>query len=244
MQPESPPKRTCIAGPRNDAERREEHVIATDPPTYRRSLLRQERSFNTRRSILQAAARLLGEREFESTTVEDICAEAGVGRSTFYLYFSTKDEVLIALARATARGVSNDVDSWINAGSIDESLQIFIDALVRRMESVPKGLAALVMRRVSAANVSPRPVPGDPVLFDDILAGIVRKGQGRGDVRSDLDARDIGEAMAGMTLDALERWAGGQQRRTLRKTLEFQFRLVLEGVRAPGRSPLLQKRGR
>ena len=152
------------------------------------------------------------------------------------MYFSTKDELLIALARATARGVSNDVDSWINAESIDESLRIFIDALVRRMESVPKGLAALVMRRVSAANVSPRPVPGDPVLFDDILAGIVREGQRRGDVRSDLDARDIGEAMAGLTLDALQRWAGGQQRRTLRKTLELQFTLVLEGVRAPGRS--------
>jgi AcrR family transcriptional regulator len=211
-------------------------VTATDPPAYKRSLLRQERSLNTRRAILQAALRLLGEQDFESITVEDICVNAGVGRSTFYLYFSTKDELLIALARATARGVSNDVDSWINAGSIDESLRIFIDALVRRMESVPKTLAVLVMRRVSVANVSPRPVPGDPVLFDDILGGIVREGQRRGDVRSDLDAGDIGEAMAGMTLDALQRWAGGQQRRTLRRTLELQFRLVLEGVRASDHS--------
>jgi AcrR family transcriptional regulator len=209
-------------------------VTTTDPLPYKRSLLRQERSFNTRRAILQAATRLLGEQDFESTTVEEICVVAGVGRSTFYLYFSTKDQLLIALARATARGVSNDVDSWINARSIDESLQIFIDALVRRMESVPKRLAALVMRRVSAANVSPRPVPGDPVLFDDILAGIVREGQRRGDIRSNLDARDIGEAMAGMTLDALQRWAGGQQRRTLRKTLELQFSLVLEGIRGAG----------
>jgi AcrR family transcriptional regulator len=212
-------------------------VTATDPPAYKRSLLRQERSINTRRSILDAAARLLRDRQFESTTVEDICAEAGVGRSTFYLYFSTKDEILIALARATARGVANDVDNWNAAGTVDESVQIFIDALVRRMEGVPKGLAAHVMRRVSAANVSPRPIAGDPVLFDDILAGIVRKGQATGDVRPDLDARDVGEAMAGMTLDALERWAGGPRRRSLRTTLEFQFRLVLDGLRTPGRSP-------
>jgi AcrR family transcriptional regulator len=211
-------------------------VTASEPPPYKRSLLRQERSFNTRRAILQAAAHLLGEQDFDSTTVEDICADAGVGRSTFYLYFSTKDELLIALARATAEGVSNDVDSGINDGSIDESLQIFIEALVRRMEGVPKGFAALVMRRVSTANVSPRPVPGDPVLFDDILARIVREGQRRGDIRSDLDARDIGEAMAGLTLDALQRWAGGQRGRTLHRTLELQFSLVLDGVRASSRS--------
>ena len=57
------------------------------PQPYRRSLLRQERSQNTRRSILRSAAGLWAERDFDSTTVEDICAAAGVGRSTYYLYF-------------------------------------------------------------------------------------------------------------------------------------------------------------
>ena len=185
--------------------------VTTEPQPYKRSLLRQQRSLNTRRAILRAAARSFSEQDFDSTTVEEICAAAGVGRSTFYLYFDSKERLLIELARATARGVSSEVDAWVDAGSVDHALRVFIDGLVRRMEGTPKSLAALVMRRVSAANVTSRPVPGDDVLFDDIFAGIVRDGQQRGEIRTDLDARQVGEALAGMTLDALQRWAGGDQ---------------------------------
>jgi AcrR family transcriptional regulator len=163
--------------------------------------------------------------------VEDICGAAGVGRSTFYLYFDSKECLLIELARATARGVSSEVDAWVEAGSVDHALRVFIDGLVRRMEATPKSLAALVMRRVSAANVTSRPVPGNGVLFDDIFAGIVRDGQQRGEIRTDLDAREVGEALAGMTLDALQRWAGGDQEQTLRRSLEFRMNLVLSAIR-------------
>lgn len=205
--------------------------MTTEPQPYRRSLLRQQRSLNTRSAILRAATRSFSERDFDSTTVEDICAAAGVGRSTFYLYFDSKESLLIELARATARGVSSEVDAWVDAGSVHHALRVFIDGLVRRMEATPKPLAALVMRRVAAANVTSRPVPGEPVLFDDILAGIVRDGQQRGEIRTDVDAREVGEALTGMTLDALERWAGGDQEQTLRHALEFRLNLVLSALR-------------
>ena len=205
--------------------------MTSGPQPYKRSLLRQERSLNTRRAILRAAARSFSEQDFDSTTVEDICAAAGVGRSTFYLYFDSKERLLVELASATARGVSSDVDAWVDAGSVDHAVHVFIDGLVRRMEGIPKSLAALVMRRVSAANVTPRPVPGDPVLFDDIFAGIVRDGQRRGEIRADLDAREVGEVLAGMTLDALQRWAGGDQEQTLRHSLEFRLNLLIGATR-------------
>ncbi len=200
-------------------------------PPYRRSLLRQERSINTRRMILRAGARLWGTRGFEATTIEDICREAGIGRSTYYLYFESKDALLIELARATARGVSREVDAWVSAGSVDDAIAVFISGLVRRMEDVPRSLTALVMRRVAAANVTARPVAGDPVLFDDILGSIVRDGQRRGELRVNVDSREVGEALAAMTLDALERWAGGDDRRPLRFTLEFRINLVINALR-------------
>ncbi len=52
-------------------------------------------------------------------------------------------------------------------------------------------------------------LPGEPVLFDDVLAGIIREAQRRGEVRAGLAARELGEAMAGLTPDALQPWAGG-----------------------------------
>jgi AcrR family transcriptional regulator len=203
---------------------------STNP--YRRTLLRQDRSINTRRAIIRAAARLWGQQDYAETTVEDICTAAGVGRSTYYLHFESKERLLIELALATALGVAGDVETAVQGGTLGDQLRAFVDGLVRRMEGTPRSLAVTVMRQVSINSVSSRqPVEGS-ILFDDVLTRVVRDGQERGELRAEVDPRDVGEVMAGMTLDALQRWAGGADERTLRQSLELRFDLVLAALRA------------
>jgi AcrR family transcriptional regulator len=203
---------------------------STNP--YRRTLLRQDRSVNTRRAIIRAAARLWGQREYTETTVEDICNAAGVGRSTYYLHFESKERLLIELALATARGVAADVETAVQGGTVDDELRAFMDGLVRRMEGTPRSLAVIVMRQVSITSVSSRQPAEEDILFDDVLTRVVRDGQQRGELRAEVDARDVGEVMAGMTIDALQRWAGGADERTLRQSLELRFDLALAALRA------------
>jgi AcrR family transcriptional regulator len=181
---------------------------------------------------VRAAARLWTEKGYDATTIEEICAAAGVGRSTYYLYFESKERLLIELSLATARGVAADVDAAVNAGTVDGQLRAFIDGLVHRMESVPKSLAALVMRQVSARTVTPRPLPGDPVLLDHVLARIVHDGQRRGEIRLDVDADELGEVLGGMALDALQRWTAGGTPRTLRDSLQLRVDLVLRAIQS------------
>jgi AcrR family transcriptional regulator len=45
----------------------------------------------TKRRIVDAAVSLIGERGWAGTTVRDISRRAGVARSTFYVYFDTKE---------------------------------------------------------------------------------------------------------------------------------------------------------
>lgn len=54
----------------------------------------QQRTSGTRQSILDAAVQLYLARGVEKTTVSDIIAASGVGRTTFYRYFNDQDEVL------------------------------------------------------------------------------------------------------------------------------------------------------
>lgn len=57
-----------------------------------------------RADLLDAAERLVIERDINQLTVEDITTAAGVSKGTFYLYFSTKDDVIASLReRYTAR---------------------------------------------------------------------------------------------------------------------------------------------
>jgi AcrR family transcriptional regulator len=202
---------------------------STDP--YRRALLRQERSVNTRKTLVRAASQLWAEKDYADTTVEDLCALAGVGRSTFYLYFESKERLLIELALSTARGVAADVETTAPESTLDQRVAAFIDGLTRRMERTPRSLARNVMRQVSMNNVTARQSADSAILFDDVLAAIVRDAQRRAEVRSDVDASDIGEVTAGMILDALERWAGGDDRRTLRQSLELRLGLLLDAIR-------------
>jgi len=52
---------------------------------------------DTRRSLLDAAARLIAERGYRGMTVNEIVALAGLSKGTFYWHFGSKDDVLFAV---------------------------------------------------------------------------------------------------------------------------------------------------
>jgi AcrR family transcriptional regulator len=58
-----------------------------------------------REEILQAALRLFGEKGFNETTVEDIAEGAGVAKGTIYLYFPSKEHILLALKKQFSQGL-------------------------------------------------------------------------------------------------------------------------------------------
>lgn len=58
--------------------------------------LRERKQLRTREAILDAAMSLFAEHGFDGVTVNDIAARAEVGRTTFFRYFTDKQELLFA----------------------------------------------------------------------------------------------------------------------------------------------------
>ncbi len=54
-------------------------------------------SSEKRTEILVAAMKLFSEKGFERTTVDEIAAQANVGKGTIYLYFENKERIFIAI---------------------------------------------------------------------------------------------------------------------------------------------------
>src|SRR5690349_14847323 len=70
----------------------------------------EERGDRRRTQILDAAARVLADRGYHRTTVRDIAREAGIADGTIYLYFSSKQELLLALIAQLGRVAERRAD--------------------------------------------------------------------------------------------------------------------------------------
>lgn len=63
-----------------------------------------------RYEILDAAWRCAGRKGYRDTTVDDVCAEAGVSKGTFYGYFDSKQDLLLGLLDDDAGAVDQVLD--------------------------------------------------------------------------------------------------------------------------------------
>ena len=66
-----------------------------------------------RAELAGAAARVFGERGVAGTAVSDIVKAAGVAQGTFYLYFDSKDDVLLAVAEQFVAGIGAALESAV-----------------------------------------------------------------------------------------------------------------------------------
>ncbi|HVW71477.1 MAG TPA: TetR/AcrR family transcriptional regulator [Steroidobacteraceae bacterium] len=72
----------------------------------RREQIGQERRERTRVKLIQAAYRLFAVHGADAPTIDDVIAEAGVARGTFYNHFKTRDELFGAVADDIATSIN------------------------------------------------------------------------------------------------------------------------------------------
>jgi AcrR family transcriptional regulator len=107
----------------------------------RRTAQRRE----TRRAIVDAAARLFAERGFVATSFDVVAETAGVGRATVFDHFATKAELLKAAYDVTLVGD----DEPIALPDRPESLAVRADPDARRFLAGYAAIATGVARRLS-----------------------------------------------------------------------------------------------
>ncbi len=54
---------------------------------------------NRKTELIEAAKDVMFEKSYTRTKISDIVAKAGVAQGTFYLYFKSKEELLVEISR-------------------------------------------------------------------------------------------------------------------------------------------------
>jgi AcrR family transcriptional regulator len=111
-----------------------------------------------RQQLIDAGWRCASRRGFRSLTVDDVCAEAGVSKGAFYLYFDQKQDLLLALLEDDAAGVDAVMrDLQRSSASGVERLRSFVRAELEHAEDA----ARLQVRADLWAEMSSNPTVGD-----------------------------------------------------------------------------------
>jgi AcrR family transcriptional regulator len=152
-----------------------------------------------RQQILEAALRCFSRDGFHATTTADIVRESGVSQGTLYLYFATKDDIVVALADDRHQG-----EAFINA--IAQSEQDPVEGLSLLIELYGHGLTD--PHRADARRVG---IQGwgealrNPRIRASTLEGLslvraaivelIAKGQRTGQIREDADADAVARTL-------------------------------------------------
>lgn len=91
----------------------------------------------TRRKLIEASWALMLRRGFNATTVDDICAEAGVTKGSFFHHFKSKDDIALSALKAWGEfGRGMYAEAWKEPGEPLEEIHRIFDI----MEGITKKL--------------------------------------------------------------------------------------------------------
>jgi TetR/AcrR family transcriptional regulator, transcriptional repressor for nem operon len=165
---------------------------------------RSHKGAATRDQILHAASRLIHVQGYQSTSLDDVLRESGVGKGNFYYYFKSKEELGYAIIdRITRAFVERVLEPAFADDEADPIAQVhaFLDRAVeaQRQRNCVGG-CAMGNLACELSDVHEGFRQRLAALFDAYrshLAEAIRRGQRRGQVRPDVDAAGAAQFLVG-----------------------------------------------
>jgi TetR/AcrR family fatty acid metabolism transcriptional regulator len=145
--------------------------------------------------IRKAALAVFARRGFHETTVAEIAQEAGIAKGTIYLYYASKEEILIAVFRRYIDGMLDFVDGLLDSAlSVPDILSAFVGKQTDLFREEPDLMRVLSRRSLLAlSDGNERMVEFQRYLLDRITA-LLERGKILGEMRA-LDVRIVACAM-------------------------------------------------
>lgn len=104
---------------------------------------REAKRLRVRHGLISAALALIADKGYEATTIDEIAAQGGVARRTFFRYFASKDEVVL--------GWLDEQGAWVGERLADSracapmtAMRRALTALIAHYEVEPERVALLI----------------------------------------------------------------------------------------------------
>src|SRR5882672_11355329 len=143
---------------------------------------RGDRSGDKRERILVAAERIFARHGFFAARVSDIAREAGVADGTIYLYFKSKDDLLISLFENRMKQVNDRLRQAIADRPPTEQLRAFVHTYLQLVSDEPAAAEVLTIELRQSSKFMKEYDNPQFADFLRMLGGIIADGQARGEL--------------------------------------------------------------
>ncbi|HEY1444929.1 MAG TPA: TetR/AcrR family transcriptional regulator [Acidimicrobiales bacterium] len=145
-----------------------------------------------RDQIMDTARRLFGERGTTEVSMDEIAAEAGVARSTVYVYFASRDDLIGACVASMYDRMKETIEVVVvDDASPTERLRALILGVLERVDESPEFLRLAIATQATSSAAGSAAVGGELMMIGldmiRLLEEIAVAGKASGDFRPDLD---------------------------------------------------------
>ncbi len=187
-----------------------------------------------REQIVEAALGLIAARGVRQISVAALARRVGVVPSALYRHFQNKEAILQAAVQLVRRRVGENLKEVceLTPDALERLEQLLrrVIKMVRELQAMPRivfseGMPSDHPERKAQAYAMLREVLGE-------IESIVRRGQERGEIRSDLDARTLAVMFWGMIPASVILWHISDGQFDVTRQAEKTWELYKESIRA------------
>ncbi len=190
-----------------------------------------KRSGDKYQSIIEAAVEVFARYGYHRARVSDIAREAGVADGTVYLYFESKEDVLVSLFRDKMGDfVATIKNALIEEPDVEGQIERLIKMHLTQL-GANRRLALVTQIELRQSDPSIRKAITDPLQeYFDVIEGIIRQGQQVGAIRCDVDVKLARKMIFGTIDEVVTSWVLSKRDYPLAELAEGIFRLVVRGL--------------
>ena len=170
-------------------------------------MARVRKGDDKRDRIMNAAITAFAQNGYHQATMAAVAREAGVAAGTIYLYFKSKDDLLISIFEEKVQGFIDEFHSQL---AQEESAEIKLRKLVQlhllEMQNRPDLAAVFQLELRQSRHFMSSYPKADLKGYFDLIGEIIEEGQQQGLFRKDLYVSAIKRAFFGAMDETVTSW--------------------------------------
>jgi len=184
------------------------------------------------KKILKAAIKVFAHNGFYSSKVSEIAKVAGVADGTIYLYFKSKDDILISLFEEEMEKIIENMKQAIDKeDDLLKKLKMFALVQLNSKKDNPDLAAIMEVELRQSSKFMREYVNKKFIEYLQIVSSIIKEAQDKGIIKRDIDINIVSRAFWGALDEVARFWVLSPRKRiSLSKSAELISDIFIKGM--------------